>query len=168
MDPERKKAVLRMIPYGIYVLTASSPDRSKVSAAAINWVTQCAFQPPLIVVGIKNDSLAYNLLQQGVPFALHFLSKEQARFAFDFFKETQVQGEKLNGHPFAWHALGVPILSEAPAYLIARVQGQGPGGDHTPFVAEVVEVGCKEIPQGRLDEAVAWLKDLGEKVYYGG
>jgi flavin reductase (DIM6/NTAB) family NADH-FMN oxidoreductase RutF len=168
MDPEIKKAVLRMIPYGIYILTTASQDRSRISSAAINWVTQCSFNPPLIAVGIKNDTLSSTLLRERKRFVLHFLAKDQARFAFDFFKETKVEGEKLQGHPFVWH-LDLPVLKEPIAYLIADLRGEGPAiGDHTIFVGEVIDAQCSKLPEGRHDEAVAWLKDLGEKVYYGG
>jgi flavin reductase (DIM6/NTAB) family NADH-FMN oxidoreductase RutF len=51
MNSDAKKAVLRMIPYGIYVLTADA--KGSLAAATVNWVTQSAFTPPLVVVGIK-------------------------------------------------------------------------------------------------------------------
>ena len=41
-------------------------------------------------------------------------------------------------------------------------------GDHTVFVAEVVEANVKTQPAGRADDAILWMKDLGEKVFYGG
>jgi flavin reductase (DIM6/NTAB) family NADH-FMN oxidoreductase RutF len=41
-------------------------------------------------------------------------------------------------------------------------------GDHTLFVGEIVEAPVKKPPTGRADDAICWLKDLGEKVYYGG
>ena len=50
MDAEAKKTALRMIPYGLYVLTAEGKD-GKIAASTVNWVTQTAFQPPLVVVG---------------------------------------------------------------------------------------------------------------------
>ena len=52
MDADAKKTALRMIPYGIYVLTAEGKD-GKVAAATVNWVTQTAFAPPLVVVGVR-------------------------------------------------------------------------------------------------------------------
>ena len=55
MDADAKKTALRMIPYGIYVLTSEGKD-GKVAASTVNWVTQTAFQPPLVVVGVKADS----------------------------------------------------------------------------------------------------------------
>ena len=37
MDANAKKTVLRMIPYGLYVLTARGKDDA-VAAATVNWV----------------------------------------------------------------------------------------------------------------------------------
>ncbi len=45
MDAEAKKIALRMIPYGIYVLTADD-GKGNVGAATVNWVTQGSFAPP--------------------------------------------------------------------------------------------------------------------------
>jgi len=50
MDPNAKKTALRMIPYGLFVLTAAKGDR--VSAGTVNWVTQASFAPPLVAVGV--------------------------------------------------------------------------------------------------------------------
>ena len=45
MDAEAKKTALRMIPYGIYVLTTNGEEGP--TAATVNWVTQTSFEPPL-------------------------------------------------------------------------------------------------------------------------
>ncbi len=42
MDEDAKKTALRMIPYGIYVLTGRT-DSGEVTAATVNWVTQASF-----------------------------------------------------------------------------------------------------------------------------
>jgi hypothetical protein len=41
-------------------------------------------------------------------------------------------------------------------------------GDHRVFLGEVIEAGLRLDLDGRPDEAVLWLKDLGEKIFYGG
>jgi flavin reductase (DIM6/NTAB) family NADH-FMN oxidoreductase RutF len=43
MDENAKKIALRMIPCGLYVLTAEE-DEGRISVATINWVTQTSFQ----------------------------------------------------------------------------------------------------------------------------
>ena len=40
MDEDAKKTALRMIPYGMYVLTSKSKDGQDVGAATVNWLTQ--------------------------------------------------------------------------------------------------------------------------------
>ena len=52
MDPNAKKTTLRMIPYGLYVLTAAHPD-GRVAAGTVNWVTQASFEPPLVAVASR-------------------------------------------------------------------------------------------------------------------
>ena len=65
-----------MIPYGIYVLTADDGN-GNISAATVNWVTQSAFAPPLVVVGVKTDSGTYKTVKAAQTFALNMLGKEQ-------------------------------------------------------------------------------------------
>src|ERR1700733_14342909 len=62
MDADAKKIALRMIPYGIYVLTADD-GKGNVGAATVNWVTQGSFAPPLVVVGVKADSGAHTVVE---------------------------------------------------------------------------------------------------------
>ena len=81
MNADAKKAVLRMIPYGIYVLTADD-GKGNIAAATVNWVTQTAFAPPLVVVGVKTDSGAYQVVKNAKTFALNMLGKDQKGLAF--------------------------------------------------------------------------------------
>ena len=69
MDEDQKKTALRMIPYGIYVLTCEGEDGT-VSAATVNWVTQASFKPPLVAVALKADSLAHSLTKDRGFFAV--------------------------------------------------------------------------------------------------
>ena len=43
-----------------------------------------------------------------------------------------------------------------------------PSGDHSIFVGEVQDAGVKAQPAGRPDDVTLTLKDLGDKVFYGG
>ena len=65
-----------MIPYGIYVLT-SDDGKGNISAATVNWVTQTAFAPPLLVVGVKTNSGTYQTVKTAQTFALNMLGKDQ-------------------------------------------------------------------------------------------
>jgi flavin reductase (DIM6/NTAB) family NADH-FMN oxidoreductase RutF len=61
-----------------------------------------------------------------------------------------------------------PVLDNCPTHVECKVTDVIKRGDHTVFVAEVVEANVKTQPAGRADDAILWMKDLGEKVFYGG
>jgi flavin reductase (DIM6/NTAB) family NADH-FMN oxidoreductase RutF len=167
MDPNAKKTALRMIPYGLYVLTAGHPD-GRVAAGTINWVTQASFEPPLVAIGVKTDSHAHALIKEAKAFALNVLGKGQQALAYAFFKPAERQGQTISGEPFRAGATGAPILANAPAFLECTLETTVELGDHSVFVGRVVEAGVAKVPEGRADDATLWLKDLGDKVFYGG
>lgn len=167
MDENAKKTALRMIPYGLYVLTAVGAD-DEIAAATVNWVTQASFNPPLIVVCVKADSHTHHLIKLNKAFVLNVLGKEHGAIAYTFFKPAVKEGETLSGEPYRSGTTGAPILNNTPAYLECKLLDSSEKGDHTIFVAQVVDAGIHHSSVGRPDEATLWLKDLGENIYYGG
>jgi flavin reductase (DIM6/NTAB) family NADH-FMN oxidoreductase RutF len=156
-----------MIPYGIYVLTADD-GKGNVSAATVNWVTQTAFNPPLVVVGVKTDSHAYPLIKDTKAFTLNMLGKEHKGLAFTFFKPAQLEGGKLSGQAIHKGANGAPILDAALAAVECKVTSIVEQGDHHIVIGEVTEAHVPNPISGRLDSAILEMRDLGDNVYYGG
>ena len=167
MDADSKKTVLRMIPYGIYVLTADD-GAGNIAAATVNWVTQTAFAPPLVVAAVKTDSGAYKVLKAAQAFALNMLGKDHKGVAFGFFKPTVVSEGKLSGQPYRKGSTGAPILTEALGAVECRVTSIVEQGDHHIVVGEVVDAHLKAPLSGRPDTAILEMKDLGDNVFYGG
>src|SRR4029450_8525109 len=167
MDGDAKKTALRMIPYGLYVLTAEGKD-GKIAAATVNWGTQTAFQPPLGVVGVKADSGAHAVIKESKVFALNMIGKEQKGQAFTFFKPLEREGNSIGGEAFRKGTLGAPILEKAPAFVECTQVQTVEMGDHSIFVGEVKDAGVAVAPAGRPDDAILAMRDLGEKVFYGG
>ncbi len=167
MDDDAKKIALRMIPYGIYVLTAND-GKGNVGAATVNWVTQGSFAPPLIAVGVKADSGAHTVVKGTGRFARNMLGKDQKGLAFNFFKPARLEGDKLAGQDFHPGANGAPILDGAIAAVELLVRQIVELGDHHIFIAEVTEAHVTRPPTGRADAAILEMKDLGDTVYYGG
>jgi flavin reductase (DIM6/NTAB) family NADH-FMN oxidoreductase RutF len=167
MDNDAKKTTLRMIPYGLYVLTAESND-GKVAAATVNWVTQASFAPPLVAVGVKADSGAHAIIKEAGAFALNVLVKGQNGVAFTFFKSLEREGDTIGGESFSAGKTGAPVLSSAAAFVECKLVATVEKGDHSLFVGEVVEAGLAAPIEGRPDDRTLVLKDLGEKTFYGG
>ncbi|HWA79767.1 MAG TPA: flavin reductase family protein [Acetobacteraceae bacterium] len=167
MNADAKKTVLRMIPYGIYVLTALD-GKGGVAAATVNWVTQTAFSPPLLVVGVKADSGAAAVVKSTGTFALNMLGKDGKGLAFTFFRPAELNGEKISGQSFHRGTNGAPILEAAIGAVECTVKTIVEQGDHHIVVAEVTEAHLAKPPSGRPDAAILEMKDLGESVFYGG
>ncbi len=166
MDDDAKKTALRMIPYGIYIMTAENDG--EVAAATVNWVTQTSFAPPLVVVGVKADSGAYAIAKAAGHFALNMLGKGQQGMAFGFFKPATRDGDTVSGEAFHIGSTGAPILDNAIASVECKIVEIVEQGDHHIMVGEVVDANVAKAPEGRADEAILEMKELGDNVFYGG
>ena len=166
MDADAKKTALRMIPYGIYVLTVKGSDG--IAAATVNWVTQTSFDPPLVVVGVKTDSGAYQMLKGAGHFALNMLGKGQQGQAFTFFKPAEQDGDTISGEPFHAGTTGAPILDNAIASVEFKLAEIVERGDHHIVVGEAVDANVTKAPDGRADDAILHMRELGDNVFYGG
>jgi flavin reductase (DIM6/NTAB) family NADH-FMN oxidoreductase RutF len=170
MNVDARKTALRMIPYGLYILTAEGKNGA-VAAASINWVSQASFDPPLVMLGVKIDSRVHAMIKETKKFALNVLGKGQQGIAFNFFKSHEPherKGNSIGGEPFEKSPGGVPILCNTPAWVECKLVDTVERGDHSLFIGEVTEAGVRKAPTGRADDVTLVLKDLGERVFYGG
>lgn len=156
-----------MIPYGLYILT-SGKKGGKYMGATVNWVTQSSFQPPQVVVAVKADSFIHAVIKENESFALNVLGKGQGDIAYAFFKSAQVEGQTIGGQTFNTRKTGAPLLKNALAHIECRLVGTLEQGDHSVFLGEVIDVGLNQELEDRPDDSTLWLKDLGEKIFYGG
>jgi flavin reductase (DIM6/NTAB) family NADH-FMN oxidoreductase RutF len=101
-------------------------------------------------------------------FALNVLGKSQGAIAYTFFKPAKHEGDTLSGQTFRTGTTGAPILEACPAYIECRLVDRLENGDHSIFVGEVVDAGLTEELPGRPDDHTLTLRDLGDKVFYGG
>lgn len=166
MDADAKKTALRMIPYGLYVLTAEKDG--EIAAATVNWVTQTAFEPPLVVIGVKADASAHDVIKKAGSFALNILGKGQQGPAFAFFKPVEKDGNTINGEAYSAGTTGAPVLESVPAYVECSLEQTVENGDHSIFIGKVVNAAVQKQPEGRADLATLHMADLGDKVFYGG
>lgn len=162
MDDDARKTTLRMIPYGLYVLTA---DGAEVGSGTVNWVTQTSFDPPLLAMGVKSDTKSLANIKDGGAMALSFLASGQGDLAFAFFGTASIEGDEFVTKDkrvgFERTANGAIVLTEAPAWAELQLRDTVELGDHHVVVAEVVDVGLRaEAPE------VLTLKELG--LNYGG
>jgi len=153
-----KKTALRMIPYGLFIMTARNGE--EVATATINWISQCSFKPPLVMIGVKADTHIHSVIKTIKNFAVNICGQGQKDLAGSFFALKTVEGDKLNGHTFTTDKTGSPLLEESPAYFECKLLDTIERGDHSVFVAEVISAGVRREDETLLLKETPW--------HYGG
>ena len=128
MDEAAKKAILRSFPYGLYVVTVTHNGEDHGMTA--NWITQAAFEPPMVVVAIENTSKTIGMIRDSHHFAINLLLKGQRDLAGKLGRSSDQSPQKLKGIKTKPAPVsGVPVLGETgmPAG-INRAGLTDPGG----------------------------------------
>ena len=143
MDDETRRRVLRQIPYGMFVMTAT--HAGTIAASTLTWISQCSFHPPLVMIGVQSNSATHAVIEASGALAVHFLAEDQQEIAQRFFRPPEDGGDgRLHGLRYEpGPETGSPILVDLPAWLEARVLDRVARGDHTVYVCEVVEAGSR-------------------------
>ena len=136
MNEKYRQQSLRMLSYGVYIL--SSVNEGEYCVSTVTWVSQASFEPPMISVCIKRNSASYEIVKKRREFILHLLGDNQKELASTFFKPTIFENEKLNGQEFSLEN-NLPLLKDIPAYIQCKVVEILENGDHPLFLAEVVD-----------------------------
>jgi flavin reductase (DIM6/NTAB) family NADH-FMN oxidoreductase RutF len=167
MDTHVKNTAMRMLPYGVHVVT-SQAEEDRAMGAVISWVTQASFTPPLVVTALRVGSVVHEVVRASRSFTLNILDKAHADLARTFFQTVWEKGGTLAGEPFREGETGAPILDCAAGYIECDLDLCLEKGDHSIFVAQVVDAGLGDDIKGRPDEVGLILGDFGGDMFYGG
>ncbi|BDM77885.1 diguanylate cyclase [Acaryochloris marina MBIC10699] len=152
LDEKAKRTLLRNIPHPLNICGVKEGD--DVNGFTLSWMTQASFKPPLIVIGVRQDSRSHAMIKASQVFAVSFLEVSQQDLAETFFKPQQRIGDKFGDVEFyLGEETGCPIIASALGFVECRVQGSLEEGDHSIFMGEVIAAG-----QHR-DGQPLWMKD---------
>jgi flavin reductase (DIM6/NTAB) family NADH-FMN oxidoreductase RutF len=132
------REVFRRWPSGVAVLT--SRDDTLVHGMVVSSFCSLASNPPLVMVSAGQGSRTHNLISTSGIYAISILSHDQQtifeRFAgFD----PEHNADRFAGlHTQAAPATGLPIFTDAVAWVDCRVVAQHPGQGYTIFVGEIL------------------------------
>ena len=135
---------LRLLSSGLYVLTACAADT--IHAAAVSWVSQVSFQPPLVLVALRRNSHLAQAVRKGHRFALNILESDQMGLAERFLASiTLPAGEKtIAGLAYRSSLAHCPLLTDALGWLECRLAAEPPSpGDHCLLLGEVTGAGVR-------------------------
>ncbi|WP_371673156.1 flavin reductase family protein [Streptomyces sp. NBC_00289] len=133
-SPDLLRSVFRRHAAGVAVITAAG-DTGPVGFTATS-LTSVSAEPPLLSFGISTGASSWPAIADADHVGVHILGEHQQDLAGVFARS----GADRFGAPTAWREgpKGVPVLDDVLAWLVCRVVGRVPAGNHRIVLAEVV------------------------------
>lgn len=122
---------------GVTVIT--SGDGQDASGTTVNSFTSVSLEPPLVLICLHRASRLLPVVQESGGFVVNFLTQHQQRVAWAFAGRASARMDEVVHHR---SAAGLPVLSEALAFLDCRLITEYDGGDHAILLGEVVGLGA--------------------------
>ena len=122
---------------GVTVITTGLDG--EYDGTTVNSFTSVSLDPPLVLFCLHNQSRLCPVVQESGLFVVNFLAGRQERLARAFAAKQTAEFGEVTHHR---SADGVPVLSDALAFLVCELVNQFEGGDHTIFLGKVLEVGA--------------------------
>jgi flavin reductase (DIM6/NTAB) family NADH-FMN oxidoreductase RutF len=125
------RRTLGMFATGVTVITTTSQDQ--VHGMTANAFMSVSLRPPLVLISVDNRAKMHALLNEGKRIGISVLSEEQEALSDRF------AGRPLGSSPEPSFEVvrETPLVEDALAHLVARVQRSYWGGDHSLFLARV-------------------------------
>ncbi|MGW4733543.1 flavin reductase family protein [Streptomyces shenzhenensis] len=132
-SPDLLRSAFRRHAAGVAVITARGA-LGPVGFTATS-LTSVSAEPPLLSFGIGTGASSWPAIAETGHVGVHILGEHQHELAATFARS----GADRFGPPTAWRdgPQGVPVLGGVLAWLVCRVVGRVPAGDHRIVLAEV-------------------------------
>lgn len=161
MDAETLNRVLWKIPNVLCLIGSRSGDEWNGMTAS--WVTQVSMEPVLLAVSVDASAVTNRLVRQGGSFSINLWDRADTRPFVRFSKPARRDGLELNGRQVREGVSGVPVFTEAVAWIECSVWTIVEAGTHDIFIGEAIDAGFREDVD---DPLVARIEDTRMK--YGG
>jgi Conserved protein/domain typically associated with flavoprotein oxygenases, DIM6/NTAB family len=139
IDESDFKKAMSHFASGITVITTTDGnERSGMTAASF---ASLSLRPPLVVICVEKTVRTHDAIVASKKFAVNILTKEQCEISTIFATKS---GDRFEGVATHDGKLGLPLIDGALASIECTLHAQLPGGDHSIFVGEVMEVEMRE------------------------
>lgn len=153
IDGRMLRNVCGLFVTGVTVITTGldgQPD-----GTTVNSFTSVSLDPPLVLFCLHNQARLGPVIEESGLFVVNFLAGRQEPLARAFAAKQTATFTEVVHHRSAG---GVPVLSDALAFLACKLVNQFEGGDHTIFLGEVLEVG---VPRHNAEPLIFFRGSLG-------
>ncbi len=139
VDDARFKLAMSNFASGVTVVTTE--HESKRYGLTVASFASLSLHPPLVLVCIEKSVKSHGALVASKKFGVNILGADQTEISTRFASRSD---DKFSGIATGRGELGVPLIEGALCTIECRLRDQLPGGDHSIFVGEVVDVQVRE------------------------
>lgn len=129
----------------MYVVTAVAADGER-AGCLVGFASQCSINPARFTVWLSRKNHTYGVACRSSHLAVHVLSRTRMETARLFGEETGEEIDKFARVDWTPGHGGVPVLSDASAWFVGRVETRWDGGDHVGFLLDPVAEGSSVPP----------------------
>ncbi|MGA7673253.1 MAG: flavin reductase family protein [Nitrolancea sp.] len=142
IDREAFKEVVSKFASGVTVVTTK--DERGFHGVTVSSFCSLSLDPPLILVCVDRSIQSHDMITSAPSFMVNILSRGQTFIAEQFSGQTPLADPTFGRVPHTVTESGLPILSDAVAWLECDTWNAYPGGDHTIIVGQVRRGGLGE------------------------
>jgi flavin reductase (DIM6/NTAB) family NADH-FMN oxidoreductase RutF len=127
---------LGAVPSGLFVATAGRDEAA--TGALVSFVQQVGFDPPCLIVAVKQGRPLEELIRGEGRFCLSILDDASMKLLGHFARGFDPGQPAFDGVATGSDAAGVPYLLDALAWLSCELVGEATWSDHVVFCGRVL------------------------------
>ena len=128
---------MRYFASAVTVVT-SALDTGELFGLTVTAFTSVSLDPPLVLICIRNESTAKDMLIQAKRYCVNILSQDQQKIAEKF--SLSGESDRFVGLDYYIGASGSPVIRGCIAHIDCRVTKVMDGGDHTIFMGQAIDI----------------------------
>lgn len=122
------EALVALLDYPMFVVTTRAGE--VMSGCLVGFASQTSINPPRFLIGLSKRNMTFRVAQDATHLAVHVVARAHMDLAELFGGETGDRVDKFDR--CAWHSgpEGMPILDDAGAWFVGRIERRFDVGDH--------------------------------------
>jgi flavin reductase (DIM6/NTAB) family NADH-FMN oxidoreductase RutF len=139
VDEAAFKLAMSHFASGVTIVTTLHED--KPFGMTVASFASLSLRPPLVLICVEKSVKTHEAIIAAGKFGVSVLAAEQAEISSRF---ASRRDDKFEGIAVTHRSLGVPLIDGSLTTIECRLQDQLPGGDHSIFVGEVIDIQTRE------------------------
>lgn len=139
IDDARFRLAMSHFASGVTVVTTE--HEGKPFGMTVASFASLSLHPPLVLICVEISAKAHEAIIAVGRFGVSILGSDQSEISSKFASRSD---DRFTGVDLVRGELDVPLIAGALTTIECRLHAQLPGGDHTIFVGEVVDVQTRE------------------------